>query len=47
MRRGEYTKFARLRGSILSSMMRIKELNHLFHGGGIHIIWIWNTLKWH
>jgi hypothetical protein len=47
MRRGKYTNFDRLRGSILSSMMRIKELNHLFHGGEIHRIWIGNTLKWY
>jgi len=47
MKRGEYTNFDRLRGSVLSSMMRLKELNHLFHGGEIHRIWIGNTLKWH
>jgi hypothetical protein len=28
-------------------MMRIKELNQLFHGGGNHGIWKRNTLKWH
>jgi hypothetical protein len=47
MRRGKNTNLDRLRGSVLSSMIRIKELNHLFHGGGIHGIWIGNTLKWH
>ncbi len=47
MMRGEYTNFDRMRGSVLSSVMRIKELNHLFHRGGIHEIWIENTLKWH
>jgi hypothetical protein len=36
MRRGEYTNFDRLRGSVLSSMMIIKEPNHLFYGGGIY-----------